>query len=195
MDGKHNVVVNVRITPANINDADPITAIINDVEKRLGHLPKYMGVDAGYHTAPTCLHKGEHFGKYRFLYNKERDIYICPEKRELTWRTTNREGYREYWSSSKDCKNCPRRCRWVSPPYAMPGEKRQSSVPSRKPKNCMWALRHRRALPATARSTECVYRSAHAIIAPLHLPLHRTGSNFHFFNTFDICYILITKLL
>lgn len=126
MDGKHNVVVNVRITPANINDADPITAIINDVEKRLGHLPKYMGVDAGYHAAPTChqtasrgiqavvgyrrhTHKGEHFGKYRFLYNKERDVYICPEKRGLTWRTTNREGCREYWSSSKDCKDCPRR--------------------------------------------------------------------------------------
>lgn len=126
VDSKHNVVVNVRITPANINDADPITAIINDVEKRLGHLPKYMGVDAGYHAAPTChqiasrgiqavvgyrrhTHKGEHFGKYRFRYNKGRDVYICPEKRELTWRTTNREGYREYWSSSKACKDCPRR--------------------------------------------------------------------------------------
>lgn len=78
VDSKHNVVVNVRITPANINDVDPIAEIINDVEKRLGRLPAYMGVDAGYHTAPTChqiairgiqpvvgyrrhTHKGEHF--------------------------------------------------------------------------------------------------------------------------------------
>lgn len=44
VDSKHNIVVNVRIIPANIND----------VEKRLEHLPAYMGVDAGYHTAPTC---------------------------------------------------------------------------------------------------------------------------------------------
>ena len=126
VDSKHNVVVNVRITPANINDVDPISTIMNDVEKRLGHLPKYMGVDAGYHTAPTChqiasrgvqpvvgyrrhTHKGEHFGKYRFLYDKERNVYICPEKHELTWRTTNREGYREYWSDSKVCRECPRR--------------------------------------------------------------------------------------
>lgn len=102
VDSKHNIVVNVHITPANINDVDPISEIIGGVEKRLGHLPKYMGVDGGYHTAPTChrvasreiqpvvgyrghTHKGEHFGKYRFLYDRERNICICPEKHELIW--------------------------------------------------------------------------------------------------------------
>lgn len=85
-----------------------------------------MYVDAGYHTAPTChqikcrgiqpvvsyrrhTHKGKHIGKYRFRYDPDRNVYVCPERHELTWRTTNRESYREYWSSSKDCKGCPRR--------------------------------------------------------------------------------------
>ena len=126
VDSKHNVIVNVRITPANVNDVDSVSAIIDDVKKRLGRLPKYMGVDAGYHTAPTChqiairgiqpvvgyrrhTHKGEHLGKYRFSYDSEHGVYLCPEKQTLTWRTTNREGYREYWSDAKTCRACPRR--------------------------------------------------------------------------------------
>lgn len=126
VDSKHNIVVNVRITPANINDVDPIPDILNDLEKRLDHLPAFMGVDAGYHNAPTChqiasrgiqpvvgyrrhTHKGEFYGKYRFTYDPQRNVYVCPQKQELTWRTTNREGYREYWSDGKTCKCCPRR--------------------------------------------------------------------------------------
>lgn len=126
VDSKHNIVVNVRITPANVNDVDPVSQILDDIEKRLGKLPKYMGVDAGYHTAPTChqiagrgiqpvvgyrrhTHSGAHYGKYRFRYDPVRNVYICPEKHALTWRTTNREGYREYWSDSGTCGSCPRR--------------------------------------------------------------------------------------
>ena len=131
VDSKHNIVVNVRITPANINDVDPVPDILDDIEKRLGHLPAYMGVDAGYHNAPTChqiasrgiqpvvgyrrhTHKRELFGKYRFEYQKEKNVYLCPQKQELTWRTTNRSGYREYWSDSKSCKHCPYKERCIS---------------------------------------------------------------------------------
>ena len=131
VDSKHNVVVNVRITPANINDVDPIADIINDVEKRLDHLPAFMGVDAGYHNAPTCHQiasrgiqpvvgfrrhtcKGEFTGKNRFIYDPQRNVYLCPQNHDLTWRTTNRDGYREYWSDSKTCKGCPRRAECFS---------------------------------------------------------------------------------
>ena len=43
-------------------------------------------------------HKGEHWGKYQFVYQKDKNVYLCPQKHELTWKTTNRAGYREYWS-------------------------------------------------------------------------------------------------
>ncbi len=131
VDSKNNIVVNVRITPANVNDVDPVTDILDDIEKRLGHLPSYMGVDAGYHNAPTChqiasrgiqpvvgyrrhTHKGEHWGKYHFVYQKDKNVYLCPQKHELTWKTTNRAGYREYWSDSKVCSNCPCREKCLS---------------------------------------------------------------------------------
>ena len=54
VDSKHNIVVNVRITPANVNDVEPIAEILKDIDKRLGKQPKYMGLDAGYHNAPVC---------------------------------------------------------------------------------------------------------------------------------------------
>lgn len=37
------------------------------------------------------------------------DCIICPEYQVLNYRTTNRDGYREYKSNSKICKDCPAR--------------------------------------------------------------------------------------
>ena len=51
VDSKRNVVVNVHVEPANINDMTPMPEIPGEVEGRLGKLPKYMGLDAGYHNA------------------------------------------------------------------------------------------------------------------------------------------------
>jgi transposase len=126
VDSKNNIVVNVHITAANINDADPISEIIEQVSSRLGHMPETMGLDAGYHYAPVCkqlaaagiqgvigyrrhTHPGEHFGKYRFEYDSEENCYICPQKHRLRWKTTNRDGYREYWSDPGHCRSCPNR--------------------------------------------------------------------------------------
>ena len=126
VDSRRNVIVNVRVTEANVNDVDSIPDILRDIHRRLGLLPDYMGLDAGYHNARVAhqlvkqgiqgvlgyrrhTHKGAHFGKYRFTYDLERNVYICPEKHLLTHRTTNREGHREYYSSPKVCASCPRR--------------------------------------------------------------------------------------
>ncbi len=126
VDSRCNVIVNVRVTAANVNDADPVPDILRDICRRLGYLPEHMGLDAGYHNAIIArllsaqgiqgvigyrrhTHKGEHFGKHRFDYDPERNAYICPEKHLLTHRTTNREGYRQYCSDPKICASCPRR--------------------------------------------------------------------------------------
>jgi transposase len=126
VDSKNNIIVNVHITAANVNDVDPIPEIIEQISARLGHKPEVMGLDAGYHCAPVCkqlddagiqgvigyrrhTHKGEHIGKYRFIYDPIENCYLCPEKQKLRWKTTNRSGFREYWSDPDQCKNCPRR--------------------------------------------------------------------------------------
>lgn len=126
VDSRNNVIVNVRVTPANVNDVDPLSEQLEDIKRRLGYLPELMGLDAGYHNARAMhqlatagiqavigyrrhTHKGEHYGKYRFQYDAQRNEYICPQKHALTWKTTNRHGYREYYSDSKVCAQCPRR--------------------------------------------------------------------------------------
>ena len=55
MDSKHSIVVNVRITPANVNDAEPVAEILQDIEKRLGKQPKYMGGWTRDTTARRCV--------------------------------------------------------------------------------------------------------------------------------------------
>ena len=126
VDSKNNVIINVHVEPANINDVTPMPEILEEIKNRLGYLPDYMGLDAGYHNAATAhlleknkiqgvigyrrhTHAQEHYGKYRFHYDFEHDVYICPEKQYLYWRTTTRDGYRQYFSDSKKCRNCPRR--------------------------------------------------------------------------------------
>lgn len=42
-----------------------------------------------------------------FVYDAYYDCYLCPENQVLPYRTTNREGYREYKSDPKHCQTCP----------------------------------------------------------------------------------------
>ena len=126
VDLKRNVIVNVHIEPANVNDTTPVPTILDEIESRLGKLPKYMGLDAGYHYAWVArhlkmkgiqgvigyrrhTHKTETYGKYRFKYDFDFDTYLCPEHHHLYWKTTTRQGYRQYFCDSKICKQCPRR--------------------------------------------------------------------------------------
>ena len=126
VDSKNNVIVNVHVEPTNVNDMTSVAKILEEIKRRLGHLPRYMGFDAGYHSAAIAhlmikekiqavigyrrhTHAGEHYGKYRFRYDPENDVYICPEKHHLYWRTTTRQGYRQYFCDSKKCQACPRR--------------------------------------------------------------------------------------
>ncbi|MGI6451826.1 MAG: transposase [Desulfitobacteriia bacterium] len=82
-------------------------------------------MDAGYNTNNICrelaqmgimgaiayrrgCHAKEKYSKYKFQYIKEWDVYICPERCYLEYRTTDRNGYREYRLEKKECLNCPR---------------------------------------------------------------------------------------
>lgn len=46
---------------------------------------------------------------WKYVYDEFYDCIICPEYQVLNYRTTNRDGYREYKSNSKICKDCPAR--------------------------------------------------------------------------------------
>ena len=46
---------------------------------------------------------------WKYIYDEYYDCVVCPEYQPLAYRTTNRDGYREYCSDPKICTQCPTR--------------------------------------------------------------------------------------
>ena len=109
------------VEAGNVHDSQAFPALFSKLEP---FSPRYIIADSGYKT-PAIAHyllernitpvfpytrpKGVK-GNLRpshFVYDASCDSYVCPENQVLTYRTTTREGYREYKSNPKVCVNCP----------------------------------------------------------------------------------------
>ena len=126
VDSKANIITDVYVTPGNVNDVEPYIDRLKEQISKFGFKVETVGLDAGYNVANICkkLHgleingamgyrrgcqqKGK-YGKWKFAYLKEWDVYICPERNYLEYVTTDRDGYREYKAKNERCKNCQRR--------------------------------------------------------------------------------------
>ena len=53
--------------------------------------------------------KDGYFRKHEYVYDEYYGCYLCPENQVLSYRTTNRDGYREYKSCGDICCNCPQK--------------------------------------------------------------------------------------
>lgn len=126
VDGKCNIITDVYVTAGNVHDAQPYVERLKTQIEKFGFKPEVASADAGYNSAVVCKEvyemglmgvfgyrrspsaKGK-YSKYKFKYIPEWDIYICPEGKYLEYRTTNREGYREYRMQECICSCCPRK--------------------------------------------------------------------------------------
>jgi transposase len=125
VDGKANIITDVHVTPGNVNDVDPYIDRLKVQIEKFGFEVKAVGLDAGYNTNNICrelagmgimgaiayrrgCHAKGKFGKHKFQYLPEWDVYICPERYYLEYRTTDRNGYKEYRAKGEKCLNCPR---------------------------------------------------------------------------------------
>lgn len=125
VDAKYNIITDTHVTAGNVHDAVPYLSRLRRQRERFGFQVEAVALDSGYLTAPICkeLHKENIFAvigyrrfhskrglipKWKFEYNKEANAYKCPEGNELRYRTTNRDGYREYQSDPSICKSCQR---------------------------------------------------------------------------------------
>ena len=123
VDSKHNIITDVHVTPGNVNDVDPYLARLDIQRAKFGFKVKYVGLDAGYFTNAICkgiadrkltsaiaTRLGPHGkGKYtknKFIYVKEWDVYACPNDCFLKYKTTTRQGYKEYLCDKDYCSNC-----------------------------------------------------------------------------------------
>jgi transposase len=124
VDGKYNFITDVYVTPGNVHDSIPYLERLDRQIDRFGFRVEEVALDAGYLTIPICQGlKGREifaviahrrfrpkkglFHKWQFKYIPEKDVYLCPAKHELPYKTTNRSGYREYKSNPKVCQTCP----------------------------------------------------------------------------------------
>jgi transposase len=126
VDGKHALITDTYATPATVHDSVPYMRRLDRQRERFGFQVRAVGLDAGYATAAiaqgleqrgiygvTGYRRPNHgeglFAKRKFHYDPQRDIYVCPNRQELVYRTTNRQGYRQYHSNPEHCGACPLR--------------------------------------------------------------------------------------
>ena len=124
VDGRHAIITDTHVTPANVHDSIPYLGRLDRQRERFGFNVRAVGVDAGYAAAAitqgleersiygvigyrTPTHRDGYFYKRDYRYDEKLDVYICPNGQLLTYRTTNREGYRQYHSDPEQCRNCP----------------------------------------------------------------------------------------
>ena len=112
---KKGFVLKTTVTPANIHDSRAFSEVYQDVISK--HEVKNVALDAGYKTPaiakeiidsgkkpimPYTCPKGQgklkegQYKKSQYIYNSARDYYVSPEAEVFTYRTTDRNGYRQY---------------------------------------------------------------------------------------------------
>jgi len=136
IDTKNGVIVDVAVTPGNINDATPYLDRIDYMREGIGLPIKAVGVDSGYDIALVHQELSEsnieiytpendeevwstvEFKREVFQYITEDDVYICPAGNRLTLkqliRIDNSIG-REYHSMECDCNTCHLREKCLTP--------------------------------------------------------------------------------
>lgn len=118
---KNGWILGYDVNPGNLHDSRTLKGIYEKI-KHMGI--KTMIMDSGYRTpaiaklllddgiAPLFpykrpMTKDGYFKKNEYVFDEYHDCYICPNNKVLTYRTTNREGYKEYMSCGLTCSNCP----------------------------------------------------------------------------------------
>ena len=54
VDSQNNIIVDVHVTPGNVNDVDPYLKRLDRIRERFKLDVKYVGLDAGYYTNAIC---------------------------------------------------------------------------------------------------------------------------------------------
>lgn len=96
VDGKHAIIVDTHATAGNVADSSPYLSRLDRVIQRFGLKPWWVGLDAGYYSAPIChgieqrginavmgyrrpSHKEGYFYKRQYSYDAIADTYTCPK--------------------------------------------------------------------------------------------------------------------
>ena len=118
---KNGWILGYSVHPGNLHDSRTFKTLYDKI-KDIGM--ETLIADAGYKTPAIAklliddgivplfpykrpMTKKGFFHKYEYAYDEYHDCYVCPNNQVLTYRTTNRDGYREYKSCGSICAGCP----------------------------------------------------------------------------------------
>lgn len=118
---RHGYVLYSVTVPGNIHDSQSFFDAYEQVKKIDGI--KNVVLDAGYLTPAICreiiesgkkpyipykrpMTKSGYLKKNEYVYDERYDYYLCPNDEELSYATTNKQGYKEYKSDPEKCKAC-----------------------------------------------------------------------------------------
>ena len=118
---KHGWILGYTVNPGNLHDSRTFKGLYEKIKE---FHPETIIADAGYKTpaiAKMLLDDGTKplfpykcpqtkkgfFRKHEYVYDEYHDCYICPNNEILSYRTTNKDGYREYKSCGRVCAGCP----------------------------------------------------------------------------------------
>lgn len=114
-------ILGYTVSPGNLHDSRTFRGLYDKI-KGIGI--EILVADAGYKTPGIAklliddgikplfpykrpMTKEGFFYKSEYVYDEYYDCYICPNNKVLEYRTTNRDGYREYKSCGSECESCP----------------------------------------------------------------------------------------
>ena len=118
---RHGIILGSSVHPGNENDGRtfkglydkiqhyPIQVIVGDTAYKTPAIAQLLAKEKvellSTYSRPKTQ-KG-YFPKSAYVYDEYYDCYLCPADEVLTYRTTNREGYREYKRDPAKCAQCP----------------------------------------------------------------------------------------
>ena len=120
---KNGYILETVVTPGNVHDSVAFDDVYDKVTEKFPDI-KTVVADSAYKTPHICKKvfddnrilstaykrpmtmKGGHEW-WKYVYDEYYDCIICPEYQALRYSTTNRDGYREYKSDPRICRNCP----------------------------------------------------------------------------------------
>ena len=105
---KHGFILEAVVTPGNVHDGVAFDEVYEIVSEAFPEVEKVVA-DSAY-KRPQTMKGGHKWWKY--VYDEHYDCVLCPEHQVLTYRTTNRDGYREYKSEPKNCVKTVQRHIW-----------------------------------------------------------------------------------
>lgn len=128
VDPRCGIIVDVAVTPGNVNDSTPYLDRVEYVTEKIGLPIEAVGVDSGYDIslvhkelreagirlfAPSQVKHSARkveIDKSAFRYDKSEDKFVCPQGHCLALKKLERAAaniYRIYKANTKECRACP----------------------------------------------------------------------------------------